>query len=125
MSVCNYFETLIPHNKRRPILLVKDKDKIQSSPLTKLFPSLMATLRKKRKLAAVSGETPKSTRNSKGQNTLDPDLTKGYISRVSEEIEGRITKKLSEDFSRTESRILCALSKLDELLPNPQVRLVP
>ena len=53
----------------------------------------MATLRNKRKLAAVSREPPESTRNSRGQSTLDPDLTQDYISQVSEEIEGRITKK--------------------------------
>ena len=38
------------------------------------------------------------------------------------EIEGRVTKKLSKEFSKTESRILGALSKLDEFLLNPQVR---
>ena len=82
----------------------------------------MATLRNKRKLSAVSRETPESTRNGRTQNVLDPDLTQDYISQVSEEIEGRVTKKLSKEFSRTESRILGALSKLDEFLLNPQVR---
>ena len=82
----------------------------------------MATLRKKRKLAAVSRETPESTRNGRAPNVLDPELTQDYISQVSEEIEGRVTKKLSKEFSRTESRILGALSKLDEFLLNPQVR---
>ena len=53
---------------------------------------------------------------------LDPELTQDYISQVSEEIEGRVTKRLSKEFSRTESRILGALSKLDEFLLNPQVR---
>ena len=76
----------------------------------------MATLRNKRKLAAVSRETPQNTRNSRAQNTHDPELTQDYISQVSEEIEGRVTKKLSKEFSRTESRILGALSKLDEFL---------
>ena len=85
-------------------------------------PSLMATLRNKRKLAAVSRETPESTRNRRTQDILDPELTQDYISQVSEEIEGRVTKKLSKEFSRTESRILGALSKLDEFLLNPQVR---
>ena len=80
----------------------------------------MATLRNKRKLAAVSRELPESTRNSRGQNTLDPDLTQDYISQVSEEIEGRVTEKLSKEFSRTESRILGALSKHDDFLLNPQ-----
>ena len=82
----------------------------------------MATLRNKRKLAAVSRETPESTRSGRTQNVLDPELTQDYISQVSEEIEGRVTKKLSKEFSRTESRILGALSKLDEFLLNPQVR---
>ena len=82
----------------------------------------MATLRNKRKLIAVLRETPESTRNSRTQNTLDPELTQDYISQVSEEIERRVTKKLSKEFSRTESGILGALSKLDKFLLNPQVR---
>ena len=82
----------------------------------------MATLRNKRKLAAVSTETPEGSRSSRIQTVLDPELTQDYISQVSEEIEGRVTKKLSKEFSKTESRILGALSKLDEFLLNPQVR---
>ena len=82
----------------------------------------MATLRNKRKLAAVSRETPGGSRGSRAQNVLDPELTQDYIFQVSEEIEGRVTKNLSKEFSKTESRILVALSKLDELLLNPQVR---
>ena len=82
----------------------------------------MATLRNKRKLAAVSRETPESSRSSRGQNLLDPELTQDYISQVSEEIKGRVTKKLSTEFSKTELRILGAISKLDEFLLNPQVR---
>ena len=49
-------------------------------------------------------------------------MAQEYISQVSEEIEGRVTKKLSKEFSWTESRILGALSKLDEFLLNPHVR---
>ena len=82
----------------------------------------MAALWNKRKLAAVSRKTPESTRSGRAQNTLDPELTQDYISQVSEEIEGRVIRKLSKEFSRTESRILRALSKLDEFLLNPQVR---
>ena len=44
------------------------------------------------------------------------------MTEVSEEIEGRVTKKLSQEFSRTESCILGALPKLDEFLLNPQIR---
>ena len=82
----------------------------------------MATLRSKRKLAAVSRETPENTRNNQSQNTLDPEMAQEYVSQVSEEIEGRVTEKLSKEFSRTESRMLGALSKLDEFCLIPQVR---
>ena len=82
----------------------------------------MATLRNKTKLAAVSREIPENARNSQSQNTLDLKMAQDYISQVSEEIEGRVTQKLSKKFSWTESRVLGALSKLDEFLLNPQVR---
>ena len=82
----------------------------------------MATLRNKRKLAAVSREIPEDTRNSQSQNTLDPGMAPEYTSQVSEEIEERVTKNFSREFSRKESRILGALSKLDEFLLSPQVR---
>ena len=82
----------------------------------------MATFRNKRKLSAVLRQTLESTRNSQSQNTFDPEMAQEYISQVFEEIEGRVTKKLSNEFSRTESPILGALSKLDEFLLNPQVR---
>ena len=45
----------------------------------------MATLRYKRKLAAVSRETPENTRNRQSQNTLDPEIAQEYISQVSAE----------------------------------------
>ena len=104
--------------------VLKDRNRKFSLHHWQDFPSLrnMATLRNKRKLAAVSRETPEGTRNGTAPNVLDPELTQDYISQVSEEIEGRVTKKLSKEFSRTESRILGALSKLDEFLLNPQVR---
>ena len=82
----------------------------------------MATLRNKRKLAAVSRETPEGSRGSRGPNVLDPEFTQDYISQVSEKIEESVTKKLSKEFNKTESRILGALSKLDEFLLNPEVR---
>ena len=82
----------------------------------------MATLTNKRKIAEVSRETPESTRSGRTQNILDPELTKDYICQVHEEIVCRVTKKISKEFNRTESRILGALSKLDEFLLNPQVR---
>ena len=82
----------------------------------------MATLRKKKRLASVSRETPESTRNSQSRNAIDPEMAQEYIFQVSEEIQGRVIKKLSKKFSGTESGILGALSKLDEFLLKPQVR---
>ena len=87
-----------------------------------LSSKVMATLRNKRKLAAVSTETQKSAKDSQSQNTFVPGMTEEYITQVSEEIEARVTKKLSQELSRTELHILGALSKLDEFLLNPQVR---
>ena len=49
-------------------------------------------------------------------------MAEKYITQVFVEIEGRVIKKLSQEFSRPESRILGALSKLEEFLLNPQVR---
>ena len=82
----------------------------------------MAILRKKKKLAVVSRKTPENTTNNQSQKTLDPGMAQECFAQVSEEIEGRVIKKLFKEFSRTESRILSALSKPDELFLNPQVR---
>ena len=82
----------------------------------------MATCKKKKKLAAVSREAPENTRDAQLRNTIDPEMAQEYISQVLEEIERKVTKKLAKEFSRTESRILGALSKLDKFLLNPQVR---
>ena len=82
----------------------------------------MSTLRNRRKLAAVSGKTHENTRNRQSQNALDPEMAREYISYVFEEIEGKVTKKFSKEFSRMESRILSALSKLNDFPLNPQVR---
>ena len=83
----------------------------------------MATLRNKRKLAAVTRETQEENpRNGQSRNPSVPRINEEYITQVSEAIEGRVSKKLSQEFSRTESRILGALSKQDEFLLNQQIR---
>ena len=81
----------------------------------------MATLRNKRKLAAVTKETQEEhPGNGQSRNTSVPRINAEYITQISEEIESRVTKKLSQEYSRTESCILGALSKLDEFLLNQQ-----
>ena len=88
-----------------------------------IFPSKIATLRNKRKLAAVTRKTQEELpRNGHSRNTSVPRINEEHITQLSEEIEGRVTKKLSQEYSRTDSRILGALSKLDEFLLNPQIR---
>ena len=73
-------------------------------------------------MAAVTTETQeKNPRNGQSRNTSVPRINEEYITQISEEIEGRVSKKLSQEFSRTESRILGALTKLDEFLSNQQI----
>jgi len=62
---------------------------------------IMATLRNKRELAAMPGETQEYPRNNQSQNSAAPGITEEYIAQVSEEIEGRVTKELSQEFSKT------------------------
>ena len=45
-----------------------------------------------------------------------------YITEVSEEIEGRVTKKLSKKFSRTKNCILGALACHEDFLMNPLIQ---
>ena len=79
----------------------------------------MAT-RNKRKLAALNKENcEEHPRGNVTQNSAAPRSQEDYITQVSEEIEGRVTKKLSQEFSRTENRILGALARLDDFLMNP------
>ena len=79
----------------------------------------MAT-RNKRKLAALNKENcDKLSRCNLVQNSNVPRSQENYITQVSEEIEGRVTKKLSQEFNRTKNRILGALATLDHFLMNP------
>ena len=79
----------------------------------------MAT-RNKNKLAALNKENcEKHPRSNLAQNSNVPWSQEDYVTQVSEDIEGRVTKKLSQEFSRTENRILGALARLDDFLMNP------
>ena len=79
----------------------------------------MAT-RNKRKLAALNKENCEEHRRSNlTQNSAAPRSQEDYITQVSEEIEGIVTKKLSQEFSRTENRILGALARSDGFVMDP------
>ena len=78
------------------------------------------TTRNKKKLAALNKENcEEHPRSNLAQNSSAPRSEEDYITQVSEEIEGRVTKRLSKEFSRTEDRILGALARLDDFLKNP------
>ena len=79
----------------------------------------MAT-RNKRKLAALNKENcEEHPRSNLASNSNVPRSQEDYITQVFEEIEGRVTKKLSQEFSRTQTRTLGALARLDDFLMNP------
>ena len=81
----------------------------------------MATLRYKRKLAAINrDDSQELSRNNQARDRNVHRSQEDYVTHFSEEIEGRLTNKLSQEFSRTKSRILGALSKLSECLLNTQ-----
>ena len=78
------------------------------------------TTRNKRKLAVLNKENcEENTRSNLAQNSGARRPQEDYITQVSEEIEGRVTKRLSKEFSRTENRILGALARLDDFLMIP------
>ena len=74
----------------------------------------MATLRNKKIMAALNKEKcEEHPRSNLAQNSSVPRSQEEHITQVSGEIEGRVTtKKLSQEFSRTENRLLGALSGL-------------
>ena len=78
------------------------------------------TTRNKRKLAALNKENcEEHPRSNLAQNSNAPGSQDDYITQVSKEIEGRVTKRLSKEFSRTENRILGPLARLDDFFMNP------
>ena len=78
------------------------------------------TTRNETKLAALNKETcEEHPRSNLALNSSAPRLQKDYITQVSEQIEGGVTKRLSKEFNRTENRILGALAQLDDFCMNP------
>ena len=74
----------------------------------------------KRKIAALNKEICEEfPRRNLAQNSNVPRSQEDYIIQVSKEIEGRVTKKLSQEFSSTENHILGALSRLDDFFMIP------
>ena len=83
----------------------------------------MATLRNERKIAALNKKNhAEHPRSNQARETNVLRSQEDYITQVSEEFEGGVTQKLSQEFSRTQSRIVGALSRLDEFLLSPLIQ---
>ena len=74
----------------------------------------------RRKLAPLNkGKCEEHPRSKLAQNSNAPRSQENYNNQVFEAIEGRVSKKLSQEFSGSESRFLGALSCPDDVLLNP------
>ena len=79
--------------------------------------------RNKRKLLAVNkGNYEENPRNNQARDTIVARNQEDCITQVSKDIDGGVTRKLFQEFSRTKSSTLGALSQLDEFLLNAQAR---
>ena len=76
-----------------------------------------------RKLAALNKENcDEHPRSNLARNSNVLSSQEDYITQFFEETEGIVTKKLSQEFSRTKNRISGALSRLDDFLMNPLIQ---
>ena len=84
------------------------------------FPVKMAFLRNKGNFAALNKENwEEHARTNLAQNSNVPRSHEHYITQVSEEIEGRVTKNLPQEFNIRENGLLGALARLDDFVMNP------
>ena len=80
----------------------------------------MTNLKNKRKIAALNEYNHEEhPRSNQARDTIVARSQKVFIMQVSEESEGRVTKKLSQEFNWTERRILGALCRFDAFLLSP------
>ena len=133
-SNCSYFVVLRRFNQSsfilfffhywncKPSIWLSIKKNNQLLTTENAFPEEIAT-RNKTKLAGLNKEKcEKHPRSNMARNSNVPRSQEDYITQVSEEIEGRVRKKLSQEFCRTENRKLGALAHLDDFLTNPLIQ---
>ena len=73
----------------------------------------VATSRNKKKLGVINRDSQEELpMNNLSRDTNVPRFIEKYITHVSEDIKRRVTEMSCQEFSRTEGRILGALSKL-------------
>ena len=83
----------------------------------------MATLKSRRKPPELNKENSENYHgNNLAQNSNVSKSQEVYKTQVSEENDGRVTKKLSQEFCRTEKRILGPLCRLNDFLMNPLIQ---
>ena len=63
-----------------------------------------------------------STWNGQSRNMSIPGINEEHLTQVFKQNENRVTEKLSQQLSRTESRFLGALSKFYDSFLNSQIR---
>ena len=81
-----------------------DKNQFRRECFYLFFPSQIATLRNKRKLAAVNKDSQEEhPRKNVSRETNVPRVNEDYIAQVSKEIEGRVTKIVSGVYQDRES----------------------
>ena len=79
----------------------------------------MATLGNVEKLAAPNEKIcEEHHRSNLAQNSNVPRSQEDYITQVFQEIEGRVTRKLSQEFSKTENRNIGVLSCPEDFFLN-------
>ena len=78
-------------------------------------------------MLAVINRAPREDHlsNSEARNTGSFRMKEDYPLQVSEQVEDRVSKKLSQELNRTGSHFLGALSKLYDFLLNPPARMTP
>ena len=101
---------------------------VVSSPnLTKLFQSTKQSTyapneqscewtRKEKKVAMNMDSEKEHPRNNMSRDKTTPRINNEYIIYVFEEIEGIVSKNISQELSNSKNRILGAFSKLDNFL---------
>ena len=83
----------------------------------------MATLRNKKNLVALNNQNcEEHPMINLAQNWNVTKSQEDYKTQFPENIEGRVAKKLSREFSKKENRILGVLSRLDDFLLNPLIQ---
>ena len=103
--------------------LVKKYKNISIFLFVEHFPFKNGNKKQQEKVGAVIRVTQEEhPRNSQSPNTYVRIINEEYITQAFEEIEGRVNKKMSQEISKTGSRVLGALFKLDKFLSNTQVQ---